>query len=780
MKLSETRAARTVKINGIVQGVGFRPFVYNLACSCNIKGWVNNFSGGVYIVAEGTADDIESFLKRLRAEAPPLSIIDSFSAESSDLKGYTCFEIRKSSTERSPQAYISPDIAVCSDCLREMNDPKNRRYRYPFINCTNCGPRFTITKGIPYDRINTTMSTFPMCGECENEYLEPSDRRFHAQPVACDKCGPELMLLDADGELIAQGRETETAIELLKSGKIIAIKGLGGYHLACDAENTDAIRQLRSRKRRDGKPFALMGKNMDVIRDYCFVSEKEAKLLQSVMRPIVLLDRKPAIGPQSDLISPDNDKIGIMLPYTPLHHLLFESELKLLVMTSGNISNEPIFFKDDEAIRGLRKIADYYLTNNRDIFIRTDDSVLSVFRNKECLIRRSRGYVPLPIDISAVFNGFEKNKIRVPSILACGGELKNTFCITKGDKAFLSHHIGDLENIETMLSFEQGIEHFKNIFSISPEIAAFDMHPDYLSTKYAEELTGIIKFPIQHHKAHIASCMVENGITGKVIGLAFDGTGYGDDGKIWGGEFFVGDYSRFERRAHFEYVPLPGGDAAIKEPWRMALSYLYEIYGEAAIPFDLPFFKSVETEKLNIVLQQISKRINSPLTSSVGRLFDAVSAICGLSTVIEYEGQAAIRLEKHAKARNAGSYPYETVEKNEKYQISIRKMLEAIVYDVLSGRDISEISAAFHKTLSQISVDICKKLRSEYGINQVALSGGVFQNRLLLGLTIDGLEAQGFSVYTHSKVPTNDGGLSLGQTAIALRNYLEGDANTHG
>lgn len=771
--MSKEQTRRIININGIVQGVGFRPFVYNLAVSCNIKGFVNNYSGGVRIDAEGSTEDMDSFLIRLRKDAPPLSYIDTFTVEKAEPKGLKGFEIRKSSIESSDNAYISPDLSVCDDCLKEMNDPDNRRYRYPFINCTNCGPRFTITKGIPYDRVNTTMASFPMCGECGTEYHNPADRRFHAQPIACVKCGPSLTLLDADAERTATDREIEAAIELLNKGNIVAIKGLGGYHLACNAMNEEAVRELRKRKRRDGKPFALMAKSIEVIRNHCVVNDKEQALLESVKRPIVLLDRKADSELAAMLISPDNDKIGFMLPYTPLHYLLLNSELQILVMTSGNISNEPIYFRDSDAINGLHGIADYFLTNNRDIYIRTDDSVTSVFRGSECIIRRSRGYVPLPIDITASITGFESS--RIPSVLACGGELKNTFCLTKGNKAFLSHHIGDLENIETLLSFEQGIEHFENIFSITPGIIAYDKHPDYLSTKYAEAKAGIKKFPIQHHHAHIASCMVENNISEKVIGLAFDGTGYGDDGNIWGGEFFVGDYSSFERLAHFEYIPLPGGEAAIKEPWRMALSYLYETFGKDKIPFDLPFLREIDSEKKKILLQQISKRINSPLTSSLGRFFDAVSALTGLCSVIEYEGQAAIRLEKYSDVLSTDVYPYEIIEADSVYQISVRRMVEAIVYDIQRGRDTSQISSSFHKTLSQISVEICLKLRSRFDINLVALSGGVFQNRHLLGLVIDNLENEGFHVYTNSKVPVNDGGISLGQAAIALEKYMMGE-----
>lgn len=772
--MSEKLTRYLIDISGIVQGVGFRPFVYKLAYSCCINGWVNNFSGGVHIDAEGTNENLKVFIRRLKEEAPPLSYIDSFRKKIAEPVAYLNFEIRKSSSENAKAAFISPDISVCEDCLKEMSNPDNRRYRYPFINCTNCGPRFTITAGIPYDRINTTMHSFPMCEDCAEEYHDPSDRRFHAQPIACRKCGPSLSLLDSEGNQISGGSEIEKTIELLKEGMIVAIKGLGGYHLACDAENDEAVAELRKRKNRDGKPFALMAKDIDVVLKYCFVNEKESEILQKENKPIVLLDRKPRIDLAVNALSPDNDKLGIMLPYTPLHYLLFGDNLELLVMTSGNRSGEPIYYKDNDAIQGLSGIADYFLSNSREIYIRTDDSVTGVFRDKECIIRRSRGYVPYPIDISSVLENQDCVNDCIPSVLSCGGELKNTFCITKGTKAFISHHIGDLENIETLTSFESGIAHFESIFSVTPEVAASDKHPDYLSTKYADSLLDMAKIQIQHHHAHIAACMAENGVSGPVIGVAFDGTGYGDDGRIWGGEFFTGDYSGFERRAHFEYVPLPGNDAAIKEPWRMAVSYLVKTFGEDLNRLKLPFISEIGADRVDIVTQQILKGINSPDTSSVGRLFDAVSALVGLCNTIEYEGQAAIRLEKSAETAGDFSYKYAIERIGLVYRINVRQMISAIVEDVLNGKNVSNISGAFHRTVAQIMLNVCQMLRDESGLNQVVLSGGVFQNRCLLGLALDLLENDGFHVYIHSKVPTNDGGISLGQAAIALRKTCGG------
>lgn len=777
--MTEKLARSIININGVVQGVGFRPFVYRLAHSCRVNGWVNNFPGGVHIEAEGTQEQLQSFIRRLREEAPPLSLIDSFQAEPAEPVGYTDFVIRESNAGSAPEAFISPDVSVCEDCLREMDDPRNRRYRYPFINCTNCGPRFTICTGIPYDRPKTTMREFPLCGACAEEYHDPADRRFHAQPVACASCGPSLSLLDADGNRIAPGEEIEKTVVLLRKGGIVAVKGLGGYHLACDAKNDETVRLLRKRKHRDGKPFALMAKNMETVRGYCLVNEKEAELLQSVRKPIVLLQRKPGCGLAVDAMSPDNDQLGMMLPYTPVHHLLFAGGLELLVMTSGNRSGEPIYYKDEEAMQGLQGIADYFLTNNREIYIRTDDSVTCVFQNQESIIRRSRGYVPLPLDISAVLQATGLPGETLPPVLACGGELKNTFCLTKGGKAFLSHHIGDLENLETLASFETGIEHFKQIFSVVPQVVAYDLHPEYLSTKYAEGLALGAKIGVQHHHAHIASCMAENNVAGKVIGVAFDGTGYGEDGHIWGGEFFVGDYSGFERAAHFAYVPLPGGAAGIREPWRMAVSCLAQAYGEEAFPYDLPFLQTIGAEKVDFVIRQIVKRINTPPTSSAGRLFDAVSALAGLCSVIEYEGQAAIRLEKNADAQEQCLYPYEILPDETGFQISVRQLFHAVAEEVRKGTESSRIAGTFHHTMAAVITDVCLLLREKTGVGRVALSGGVFQNRLLLGLALENLKGSGFEVFLHHRVPTNDGGISLGQAVIALTKHRKAGLQTH-
>ncbi|MCX7708297.1 MAG: carbamoyltransferase HypF [Clostridia bacterium] len=779
MQAEKTRSI--INIKGIVQGVGFRPFVYNLAALYHITGWVMNFPGGVCIEAEGGDTALEAFQQDLLKKAPPLSYIDRFAVETAEPVGYQEFVIKESKNEAVHDVYISPDVAVCEDCLRELKDPGDRRFGYPFINCTNCGPRFTITTGIPYDRNKTTMAPFAMCGDCAREYHDPMNRRFHAQPVACPKCGPALVLMDSNGNQLAVGKEMEAVWQLLRDGKIVAIKGLGGYHLACDAENDSAVKELRKRKIRDGKPFALMARDIETVSKYCRLNDLEKRLLLSWKRPVVLLQRNEESSLPLDSISSDNQMLGMMLPYTPLHHLLFEQSLDILVMTSGNKSGEPIYYKDDEAFSGLKGVADCFLMNDREIFIRTDDSVTSVFRDKEYIVRRSRGYVPFPLDISGI--GSEKMKSmgenikssgEFPGILACGGELKNTFCIVKNGRAFMSHHIGDLENLETLKSFEDGIAHFQNIFTVKPEIVVHDAHPEYLSTKYARNLEEVTLISVQHHRAHVAACMAENGVDQPVIGIAFDGTGYGDDGCIWGGEFFTGDYSGFNREAALRYIPLPGGELSIKEPWRMAFSYLYQCFGDAALETPVDFIKAIGPLKLQMVKHQIDRSINSPLTSSMGRLFDAVSALLGLCSVITYEGEAAIKLEKVCDLNSALWYPCEIRElESGLLEINTGDIIKAVITDILNRADVSSISGRFHRTVVNIIIEVCKKLREKRGINAAALSGGVFQNRVLLEWAVDALEKEGFTVYTHSNVPANDGGLALGQAAIGWRMWLD-------
>jgi len=751
-----------IHIDGIVQGVGFRPFVYNLAVRLGLKGWVRNTSAGVDIEVDGERAVLDAFIKALRNEAPALAHIDGLSAAFVPDSGFRSFEIVHSESIDSAFQPISPDVAICEDCLRELFDPSNRRYRYPFINCTNCGPRFTIIKDIPYDRPKTTMAPFAMCPDCEREYTDPSNRRFHAQPVACPKCGPQVWL-EIDGKQTAAEDDAILKTQrLLAEGKISAIKGLGGFHLACDATRADSVAELRLRKLRLDKPFALMMPDLATVEAHCDVSEAERELLQSSARPIVLLRRKPGSSICKE-VAPGQDFIGVMLPYTPLHYLLFADSLHPssfalhpLVMTSGNLSEEPIATDNDEARQRLSSLADAFLMHNRDIHVRCDDSVVRVFEKEIYPIRRSRGYAPFPV----------KLPWDVPPLLAAGSELKNTFCITNKNYAFLSHHIGDMENYETLKSFETGIEHFERLFRVKPEALACDLHPDYLATRYAMERAEgehLPIFSIQHHHAHIAACMVENGLDGShsVIGLSFDGTGYGEDGAIWGGEFLIADYNSYQRPFHLEYFPLPGGDASIKKPARTALALLWSL----GIEWDERLAPVVEFNKEEkVVLRaQLQKKINTPLTSSMGRLFDAAAALAGVRQVVNYEGQAAIEFEALADPDEAGSYSFELGQD----EVVVRRGMEELIQDVMAGIPASKISARFHNGLAQVVHLAVEKMYQNTGIREVALSGGVWQNLTLIGRTLSLLRRDGFTVYIHRQVPANDGGLSLGQAVIA-------------
>ncbi len=769
-----------VHISGIVQGVGFRPFVYNLATRLDLKGWVRNTSAGVDIEVDGEQDVLDAFVKALRDEAPPLSRIDEFSVFSRPANGFRSFDIVHSEAVEGAFQPISPDVAICDDCLRELFDPSDRRYRYPFINCTNCGPRFTIIKDIPYDRPKTTMAGFPLCPDCEREYTDPTNRRFHAQPVACPVCGPHVWLehVGADGRPPLQNEDAiaETR-RMLTDGKIVAIKGLGGFHLACDATNPSAVAELRARKLRVDKPFALMMPDLETIEQHCFVSDAERDLLQSTVRPIVLLKRKPESNIVEE-VSPKQQWLGVMLPYTPLHYLLLDrgpltvdhdQASTVLVMTSGNLSEEPIATDNDEARTRLSKLADAFLMHNRDIHIRCDDSVVRVFddgprtidREESSTvrrlssvypIRRSRGYSPFPV----------KLPFEVPQLLAAGSELKNTFCITNGNYAFLSHHIGDMENYETLKSYEQGVEHFERLFRVKPVAIAHDMHPNYLATRYAQERAereGLPLIAVQHHHAHVAACMAEHGLNEPVIGISFDGTGYGEDGAIWGGEVLVADYKSYQRAAHLEYFPLPGGDAAIKRPARTALALLWSLgldWDERLAP--ALEFCAEDQVKLRI---QLEKKINTPLTSSMGRLFDAVAALAGVRQRVNYEGQAAIEFEALADEAEAGSYPLGL------NQAEVQSGVEALVADALAGVPLSKISARFHNGVANAVRVATLEIGNQTGLKKVVLSGGVWQNITLLRRTLSLLAKDGFEVYIHREVPTNDGGLSLGQAAIA-------------
>jgi hydrogenase maturation protein HypF len=733
---------KRLHIRGTVQGVGFRPFIYRLANELHLTGHVLNISGGVIVEIEGPELALASFLHRLRAEAPPLSEIDLIETEDQSPAGDATFTIHHSESGTAQFAMVPSDIGTCDECYADFIDPSNRRYRYAFTNCTNCGPRYSIIQDIPYDRPNTTMSVFPMCPDCLREYEDPSNRRFHAQPNACPACGPSLT------EPIEEVRRR------LKAGEILAIKGLGGFHLACDAPNHAAVSRLRERKRRSDKAFALMVRDVASAQRIASVNPADARALLDPRRPIVLMPRRPdaAISPA---VAPGNNTVGIMLPYTPLHYLLFGDaqdtppEFAALVMTSGNLAEEPIVSRNPEASR-LETLADHFVLHNRDIQTRVDDSVLRTFEGRKRLIRRSRGYAPQPINLGRPIH----------ELLAVGGELKNTFCLTKGNYAILSQHIGDLENLETLRFFEETLDHMKRFFRVEPRAVAYDLHPGYLSTRLALEMPGLEKIGVQHHHAHVASCMAENHVREKVIGVAFDGTGYGTDGKIWGGEFLLCDYSAFERRAHFKYVPLAGGDAAIRHPWRIALGYLHEAFGNG-IP-DL--FPSIPPSNLRVVRQAIEQRINTIETSSCGRLFDAVSAIAGVRLDVNYEGQAAIELEMRSADGVEDAYP---VEIDAALEIDTRPIIRAVVADVLARAGTPVIAAKFHNTISNVVVEIARRIRSTDRINKVALTGGTFQNMRLLSRSVALLRAADFEVLLHAAVPANDGGLALGQAAIA-------------
>ncbi|MGB6944176.1 MAG: carbamoyltransferase HypF, partial [Bryobacteraceae bacterium] len=681
---------------------------------------------------------------------PPLSQIEDISIANLEPNGGGGFVIRESVDEPGQLVPVSPDVSTCPDCLRDFRTPGNRRFGYPFTNCTNCGPRYTITKTIPYDRPLTTMACFPMCEQCLREYDDPSNRRFHAQPNACPDCGPSLTLSLETAEPIL-----DHVRQLLRQGHILAIKGLGGFHLVCDPLNDAAVRQLRERKKRSDKPFALMVPDIAAAEKLCFISEAERAALTSIRRPIVILARRPD-APVSQALAPGNNTLGVMLPYTPLHHLLFDESMQVLVMTSANLSEEPIVTGNREAVARLQSIADGFLFHNRDIHTRVDDSVARVFAGGERILRRSRGYAPHPVTLS----------FPVAEILACGAELKNTFCLTKQHHAFLSQHIGDLENYETLVFYRETLDRMQQLFRIAPAAVAYDLHPQYLSTKLALEMTDLPQIGVQHHHAHIASCMAENGITDKVIGVAFDGTGFGTDGKIWGGEFLVADFHGFERRAHFRYIPLAGGDRAVREPWRLGLSYLLDTFGAQLDSLDLPLLGRIASKKIATVRSMIERRINTVETSACGRLFDAVASIVGVRDEVNFEAQAAIELEAGALRGVESSYPFEILSGNP-WQIDVRPMIENIVRDVLAAKPTGWISAAFHNTVAAIIVEVCSRLRAADRINRVCLSGGTFQNVYLAERALRSLRAQGFEVFLHSKVPPNDGGISLGQAVIA-------------
>ncbi len=754
-----------IHITGVVQGVGFRPFVYGLAIRLGLTGWVRNTSAGVDIELDGPLDKIASFREALQREAPPMARIDDIQVEEIPPNGFTEFRIVRSQALKEAFQPISPDVSICADCERELFDPHDRRHRYPFINCTNCGPRFTIITDIPYDRPNTTMAPFEMCPACSQEYHNPLNRRFHAQPIACPECGPKVWF-EFDGQRVAEAEQAiQQARRLLHEGGILAVKGLGGFHLACDATRPDAVRELRRRKLRVDKAFAIMFADMETVERHCLLNDDERRLLQSQEKPIVIVPRREESSIAIE-VAPGQGTLGVMLPYTPLHMLLMEKAggfPPALVMTSGNLSEEPIATENEEASARLKNLADGFLMHDRDIHTRCDDSVMRAFENETYPLRRSRGYVPYPVHL----------KREAIPLLAVGGELKNTFCLTRGQYAFLSHHIGDLENYETLRSFEDGIAHLERLFRIRPQALAYDLHPNYLATRYALERASHDDIPavgVQHHHAHIASCMAEHGLKGDspVIGIAFDGTGYGEDGAIWGGEVMLADYRSYERLFHLSYSPLPGGDQAIKEPWRLALAWLHQI--EPDCLEDPALSGILNHEGHQVVMQQIERGINTPMTSSVGRLFDAVAALCGVRYKVNYEAQAAIEFEALVDTEEEGVYTFEIVED----EIDPRPAIGLLVSDIAQGFPLARIAARFHNGVALVVAEVCKDIRKRSGVSEVVLSGGVWQNMVLLSRTVSNLRREDFSVYLHRKVPTNDGGIALGQALIALAHMREG------
>ncbi|MGO8789259.1 MAG: carbamoyltransferase HypF [Terriglobia bacterium] len=822
---------KAIEITGMVQGVGFRPFVFRLATDNHLTGFITNTAAGVSIEVEGTADGVESFLERLPKEIPPLARITGIIVADRPSNHDVGFRILPSRSGEERRVLISPDVAVCDDCLAELFNPAGRRFRYPFINCTNCGPRYTIVRDIPYDRAKTSMAPFPMCPDCQREYDDPRDRRFHAQPNACWKCGPGVELWDNSGRRIEVGDPIQKTVELLAAGEIVAVKGLGGFHLAADAMNEASVARLRERKRRVEKPFAVMAPSLADLEEFCCLNDTARQLLQSPAHPIVLL-RKKRPERFAPSVAPFNRDLGVFLPYTPLHHLLFagngvgaserqksrsspcppcpknfhtesteplrdlrvkafpstdvterfeninaaskEAEgprLAALVMTSGNISEEPIAIDNAEAVERLRGLADYFLVHNREILLRADDSVVRVGGGRARQVRRSRGYVPSPIFL----------KEDLPPVLAVGGELKNTICITRGREAFLSQHIGDLENLESYKFFESTVAGLKRILEVEPRMLAYDLHPDYFSTRWALNRQGIEAVGVQHHHAHIASCMAENQLDARVIGFALDGTGYGLDGNVWGGEVLACDYRGFERLAHLQHIPMPGGSAVIVEPRRMAIGYLFRHFGRELWDLDIPFVRGLDRRRTEALLRMIEHGLNCPLTSSTGRLFDAVAAIAGVREQVNYEAQAAIELEaaieehgaEPSSAPSAGAsgegdgYPFAIRDEGGGWVIDTRPMFVALAQDMRDRAPTGLVSRRFHLGLVDVLARTAALLRERTGLDRVCLSGGSFQNTFLSAHLQRRLEKESFQVFSHTEVPCGDGGISLGQAIIA-------------
>ncbi|RCK72842.1 MAG: [NiFe] hydrogenase metallocenter assembly protein HypF [Ignavibacteriae bacterium] len=751
-----------ISIRGAVQGVGFRPFIYRLAKEIGLKGFVFNSSKGVFIEAEGDRCKLEEFILRIEKEKPPRSFINSLEFSFLEPSGYEEFSIRESDSDEEKSAIILPDIAVCNDCLNELFDVNDRRYLYPFINCTNCGTRFSIIESLPYDRPNTSMKNFQMCDKCKSEYENPEDRRFHAQPIACPVCGPHLELWDAEGKLLEKYNSSlEVAADLILKGKIIALKGLGGFQLIVDATNDLALNELRRRKIREEKPFALMFSDVQRVMEVCDVSDFEKRALLSPEAPIVLLKRKSGENDIiSNLVAPNNPYFGIMLPYTPLHHLLMKLVNKPIVATSGNLSEEPMCIDEREALLRLKGIADYFLVHNRPIVRHVDDSIVRIVKNREMVLRRARGYAPLPISIE---NEFDENK---NTFIAVGAHLKNTIALTNSKNIFISQHIGDLSTQESYNAFTRITQDFLQLYPSENPVYVSDLHPDYLSTKYSQN-SGFHSIRIQHHKAHIAACYAENKLEGEVLGVAWDGTGYGEDGKIWGGEFFVTDLKKFERVASFREFPLPGGEIAIREPRRAVMGMLYEINGEKVFDIYREFINEKFSDKeIRLIKNMLINKINSPLTTSAGRIFDAVASILNIRDVSAFEGQAAMMLEYAAIEGNTSDYYEISIKEESLYIIDWKKMIEELIFD--STKKPKEIIARkFHNTMAKI----IKKVAEIKDLKKIVLSGGCFQNVLLLEETIKLLETDGRRVFWHQRIPPNDGGIALGQAYLALKNY---------
>ena len=760
--------------------------MFRLAEELSLGGFVLNDERGVLLEVEGPGTAVEGFLTRLPAEAPPLASIESVVSDALDPTGEAGFRIVASEEGETADAQVSPDAATCDDCLAELFDPADRRHRYPFVNCTNCGPRFTIVRGVPYDRPLTTMAGFEMCEPCRAEYEDPSDRRFHAQPNACPVCGPSARLTDPKGrELVGPGKGDDDAVaaaarELL-AGRVVAVKGIGGYHLCCRADDETAVSALRSRKHREEKPFALMVASVEAAaRELVELDPAEEALLRGRERPIVVARRRPGGREVAPSVAPGKPDLGVMLPYSPLHHLLAADAGVPLVLTSGNVSDEPIAFRDADALERLGPIADLILAHDRPIETRTDDSVVRSTAAGTLMLRRSRGYVPGALGLPSVPGA--------PQLLACGAEQKSTFCLARGGRAWVSHHIGDLENYETLISFTAGIEHFQGLFAVEPELVAHDMHPDYLSTKYALEREGVEHIAVQHHHAHLAACLAEHGEAGPAIGAIYDGTGYGPDGTIWGGELLAGGAAGFERAGMLWPARLPGGAAAIREPWRMACAWLAAASGEPDPPLPPTLSGEVASAGWDEVCELVKTGVASPPTTSVGRLFDALAALCGLRPRVSYEGQAAVEFEAAADLGERGAYPLPLLDAGGRGEggsaggegallLDVREMVGAVRDDAAAGITLGVVSARVHNALADATARALATEAESRGIEVVALAGGVFQNRLLLERTLDALAPSGLRVLVPRALPPNDGAISYGQAAVAAASARGADSS---